>query len=486
MKQLSDHFYRKRSGTAWEKTGAQKALRLFHRASRDVPAYKHFLKQHGVDPLKIKTIEDFKNVPPIDKKTYLRAYSLKELVFPASQVALHTFSASSGSTGTPFLWPRGDTHENEGMFLHELIFNKFFGIKPTHSALGVVAFSMGTWIAGTYTLASMKAMSNKGYRLMTVTPGIDLETLLDVVKPLISNFKTVILAGYPPYIKDVLDYGREAGIRWHDVHMKLLLAGEAFSEGFRGYLIRRSGIKDPFRDIISLYGTADAAILAHETPLSIYIRRKAADKKQLAQALFHDERLPSLFQYHPDLKFFEVQDDQLLFTAEAGIPLIRYRIGDRGGVIAFEEMAHHFANRSMFPVKQFLWKLPFVYLFGRSDLTASIYAVLVYPEHIKSALEQRIFSSYITGKFVISTEHKRSYEQHLLVRVELKPHIRQTRSLEKLLVRSLLEMLNKHNIEYRKLYHSLGERVVPRIQLVTHGDPLYFRPGTKQRWVKKD
>src|SRR5258708_21713616 len=63
-----------------DEQGFQTALALFHNAAAHVPAYKNFLKKHGVKHTLIKTREDFRQVQVINKKNYLRSYPLHELV----------------------------------------------------------------------------------------------------------------------------------------------------------------------------------------------------------------------------------------------------------------------------------------------------------------------------------------------------------------------------------------------------------------------
>ncbi len=63
----------------WIKRGEKMALDLFQQMSKRVPAYKDWLQKNKIDPQKIKTISDFKQVPTIDKKNYLQNYSPQEL-----------------------------------------------------------------------------------------------------------------------------------------------------------------------------------------------------------------------------------------------------------------------------------------------------------------------------------------------------------------------------------------------------------------------
>src|SRR3989344_5952796 len=63
----------------WIKKGEKRALQLFSLMAQRVPAYKDFLKKNNINAEKIKTINDFKHVPTIDKDNYLRIYPLEKL-----------------------------------------------------------------------------------------------------------------------------------------------------------------------------------------------------------------------------------------------------------------------------------------------------------------------------------------------------------------------------------------------------------------------
>src|SRR5689334_19505679 len=81
----------------WIKKGEDSALRLFHEMSVRVPAYKDFLKENGISHEKIKTIEDFQTVPPIDKQNYLRKYPREMLCWDGEfRSKRWTISTTSG------------------------------------------------------------------------------------------------------------------------------------------------------------------------------------------------------------------------------------------------------------------------------------------------------------------------------------------------------------------------------------------------------
>ena len=56
-----------------------------------------------------------------------------------------------------------------------------------------------------------------------------------------------------------------------------MLAGEVFSEEWRTLVGERVGGDEPCCDSASLYGTADAGVLATETPLALTVRPRAVE-----------------------------------------------------------------------------------------------------------------------------------------------------------------------------------------------------------------
>ena len=182
-----------------------------------------------------------------------------------------------------------------------------------------------------------------------VAPGNNKAEILRVLPELAGHFEQTVLLGYPPFVKDVVDTGLAAGFDWSRHPMKLVLAGEVFSEEWRDLVGRRLGMADPVRDTASLYGTADAGVLGNETPLSVSIRRFLAGRPELARELFGDARLPTLVQYDPASRFFEEQDGTLLFSGDSGAPLIRYHIADEGGLVSAADMRAFCARHGFAP-----------------------------------------------------------------------------------------------------------------------------------------
>jgi phenylacetate-CoA ligase len=171
-----------------------------------------------------------------------------------------------------------------------------------------------------------------------IAPGIDVATILTNIADLGPYYEQVVLVGYPPFVKDVLD---QAPAAVTDMDLKILMAGENISEGFRDYILKRIGKEGRAEHTCLIYGTADAGIMGHETLTTIAARRLARSDHQLDVALFGDGGIqPTFVEYQADFRFTETdQDGYLLFTIDNAFPLIRYRVNDRGRVVTASELA---------------------------------------------------------------------------------------------------------------------------------------------------
>ena len=486
------HEYTSGDAETLQQAGFQNALRLFHEAAERIPAYRDFLNKHNVRAEAINTYQDFQRIPVTNKKNYLRAYSLKELCWDGNLKGLSLISSSSGSTGEPFVWPWGEAQKAEGALELESVFPVVFEM-DRYSTLYIDCFAMGTWIGGMFTSACMEYLSLKGYPLLTITPGLDKNSTFDLFQKIAPEFDQIIFGGYPPFIKGLLEEGQGLGIDWKQHRIKFFFAAEGFSERWRDRVHQIVGATDPLTTSISIYGSADAAILAHETPLTTAIRRAVCDEPQHMQHLFVKSHLPTLAQYDPRFKFFEALDQSFVFTTRSGIPLIRYNIGDTGSIYAFHDMERRLAELSidmqhLLPrdmQAKYYWKLPFVYLFGRSDLTISLYGLLIYPEHVKFGLERQAFQQAITGKFVMAVEFDGDQNPYFYLAVELAPGVQPDVRLQDEIQQAVVEGLREINSEYHDMESAVRERVFPHVELIEYNSSAYFRIGTKQKWVKQ-
>jgi len=465
---------------------AAAALALFHDAARSVPAYAAFLKSAGVDPGAVRSADDFDRLPLLTKDSYHRRYPLPELCRDGRLDGCDTVAVSSGSSGRPTVWPRSVLDERAVAARFEQVFRDGFRAGERRT-LAVICFALGSWVGGMYTAAACRHLAAKGYPITVATPGNDVAEILRVVGELAPLFDQVVLAGYPPFVKNVVDAGRDQGIDWPAFRVKLVLAGEVFSEEWRDLMGRRAGLTAPLADSASLYGTADAGVLGTETPLSVSVRRFLANRPDALQELVGQARLPTLVQYDPMARYFQTSGPTLLFSADGATPLVRYHIADEGGLVGYDEMLAFCARHGHDPRAEVgtgtgAPRLPFVYVFGRSLFTVSYFGANIYPENVTVALERPGVSDWVTGKFVLSTAETADRDRELRVAVELAAG--QAASAER-----AAELADAIRAELRRLNSEFAHYVpdaaqLPVVDLRPAGDPEYFPPGVKHRYTR--
>ncbi len=467
----------------------QNALRLFQAAVADVPAYRKFLASHAIDPERIRSFADFQSLPLLDKANYMNAYPLPERCKGGQLTACDRLAVSSGSTGVPTFWPRAMVDELDVALRFEQVFRHSFRAHE-RDTLAVVCFPLGNWVGGVFTASCCWHLAQKGYPLTVATPGNKPDEILRVVRELGPHFQQTVLLGYPPFVKDVVDTGLAQGLDWSAYRIKFVFAGEVFSEEWRTLMIERVGSFSPCCDTASLYGTADGGVLGNETPLSIAIRRFLADNPAAARELFGESRLPTLVQYDPMSRFFERVDGKTLaVTGDNSVPLIRYHIADRGGLMGHGEMLAFLKDRGLASLDAYGidgdgCPLPFVWVFGRSDFTVSFYGANVYPENVVVGLEQPGLVAWVTGKFVMEVRGDEDGSACLCILVELLPSVAADVDKQVTIASSIQFQLVRLNSEFANYVPATKQ--TPAIELLPFGAPEYFPAGVKHRYTRSD
>jgi phenylacetate-CoA ligase len=288
--------------------------------------------------------------------------------------------------------------------------------------------------------------------------------------------------GYPPFVKDVLDQAPSSVV---DMDLRILMAGENISEGWRDYILKRIGKERSADHTCLIYGTADAGIMGHETPTTITARRLARDDHRLNAALFGGHEVqPTFVEYQPDFRFTETDaDGYLLFTIDNAFPLIRYRINDRGRLVTASELARLLGQCGHeFTVRASTKDAGFIALGQRTDIAATFYSLKIFPESVRAAFEDTAISGTVTGKFCLTTQDDEAYGQTLRLHVELRADAAADEGLAPRLVELVVASLLRTNSEYRHLHQALGRRAEPVISL-HHLGTDGFAHGIKHRWT---
>lgn len=490
---LASFFDRLRSFKSedWSRIQKTQVLSLFKRMSRKVPAYRRFLKANGIQGDHVRTTRELVVVPSISKANYLSKNPFTDLFWNGSMRSPQVLTSTSGSTGKSTYFARSHEVDEHAALIHELIFHTS-SLKRDKSTLVIVCFGMGVWIGGLITYQAFERMSRRGYPLAILTPGINKAEILKALTDLAPQYEQIILAGYPPFLKDVVDEAVAQGTSFAKHRVMLLFAAEAFTESFRDYLVEKVGIKNPLTDAINIYGSADIGTMAFETPLSILARRLALKDGKLFADLFRSTaKTPTLAQFIPGFVSFEAPNGEILLSGDSALPLLRYSIGDHGGVYTFRELVERYKTHGVdllkearaAGIKDCVSELPFVYVYERIDLATTLYGLQVYPETVKEVLLNKRFVDYLTGKLTLITKYDGNHDQYLEINLEQKSKKEVGKVLASELLTEIVKNLREKNSEFRELSAFLGKRAEPKLVFWPYEDPLYFKPGGKQSWV---
>ena len=271
---------KKRKSSYWKSLGEKNVIRFSNFVINSVPAYKNYLKDNKFKISMIKNIDDFKKIPLSSKGEYLKEYPYLELFPKGYSDKITTISSTSGSTGKPFYFPRGEEQDAQYEYVAELYLKNQFNI-DSEKTMAIDGFGLGIWIGGIFTYKVFNKIAAKGYKLAVAPTGTSKEIFLETFKKMADLFDQIILMGYPPFIKDVVDEGESYGVNWKKYNLKVMTATEGYSEKFREYLIKKLGIKNRYSDILNIYGSVELGTMSHETPIANLIRKIAVNKPDI-------------------------------------------------------------------------------------------------------------------------------------------------------------------------------------------------------------
>ena len=240
-----------------------------------------------------------------------------------------------------------------------------------------------------------------------------------------------MLLGYPPFLKDVIDTGLAARLDWPRYTIKLVMAGEVFSEEWR----------DAGRP--SAPGSTDAAAstrprsTAPPTPACSATRRRSASRSaaswpqrpSAARELFGESRLPTLVQYDPREPLLRGRTTaRCCSPATTACRWSATTSPTTGGLIAVRRACSRSVRgtastrcRDPPASDRGARTLPFVYVFGRVAFTVSYFGANVYPENVTVGLEQPPISEWVTGKFVLEAREDADRDRDLASRSSWRP-----------------------------------------------------------------
>lgn len=268
--------------------------------------------------------------------------------------------------------------------------------------------------------------------------------------------------------------------------IKLQLAGQAITETWRDYVLDKLGRGGEPERVCLIYGTADAGAMGFETPVSIAARRASRADESLRDALFGSvTALPTFCEINTDERYVEADDGFLLFTIDAALPLIRYRINDQGWPVSgirLQEVLRAYGHGDL--AERVNPASTFVVLTGRSDVADTFYAVNIHTDNLAQAFEHPSVNSSVSGKFYVATRHDEAMNEVLDVHVELMNGAQPEPDLGRRLRRLCTATMESTNNDYRELLRIKGKPAEPVIKFHRFGSPRFA--GRSVKCISKD
>ncbi len=477
-------FLKKINPVALEIIGQRRALAVFRQCAFGIPAYRHFLQKHEVNPEDIRSLADFHNqVPETDKENYVSLYSFVKQCRDSVLPRFGLLVESSGSSGKPTNWI--EAAEENKILLKEVKFETEYLFHPSKNQYVVLScWSLGPWTADLkfcYFFEHVGIVKNIG-------PNI--ENTVETMKMLGPDY-LYIIGGYPPFLKNLIDSGK---LDWKRYHIDLLTGGEGFVKGWRRYVLSklRTGAK-----VYSAYGSSDLdTAMGIETPLCVMIKELLDSNPGFSKSLFGTCESPMIFQYDPTLHYIENSKDTQEFNVtklNSKIPniMVKYNIHDRGGVLRYDEFIRKLAKdvpgfgKLFASYKKDALQLPFLWIGGRIDSTISINGTNVYPQQVESALLANKTLYKKINTFQISQKYEFKKDAMFTVKIELKQGIQPTAGLKKECQKTILLGMKKYSREYAQAMREFPQNFTPLIELYACHTGPFVQVSIKNKYIER-
>lgn len=482
---------RKAKSIYWRNLARIERQKLFDRMVSGVKAYREILIENNLRIDSCLKQMNFDSLPVLSKNNYITRHELPELMHPNALYDQITYTSTSGTTGLSSYFVRNSmTEQNCSVYMEWFLRQSGYRSRPT---LVIVCFGMGIWIGGSITYRAFEHVASRNeWPISIITPGVNKKEIISSLKKLVPYYDAIVFAGYPPFIKDVIDEALEVGINFSGKEMRVKLAAESFSEEFRDYITKAVGVFSPVSDIVNVYGSAELGAMGMEATTGVLIKKLIKSNPKVRESLFgRSDILPTLAQYIPLYTNFDSHDGELYVSGDGPLPLLKYTLGDQGGVYDYDDLNGRLLDFNIdikkeaefMGISDKLSELPFVYVFDRMGSTVSFYGLRIYPEWIKYGLLNKEAKRYFTGKFAMSIGYDQSLNQQIHIAVELRKDLLSNKDLASFCERSITEGLCHSSSEFITIFTELKNRAKPRITLHSYEDPAYFNVGSKQKWT---
>jgi len=327
---------------------SQRLVKMLDRIYHNVPFYRSKLKEKGIEPGDIKSIDQLKDLPFTLKSDLRDNYPFGLLAVPQAEIV--RIHASSGTTGKPTVV--GYTRNDIDMW-SEVVARSLTMAGITRNDLIQVAYGYGLFTGG---LGLHYGAEKIGASVIPISGGNTKKQL-----QLMVDFGSTVIACTPSYAAYLGESIRKEGIDPKDIKLKAGVFGaEPWTEQMRGQIQELLGIK-----AYDIYGLTE--VVGPGVSMEC--------EHQSGSHIFEDHFIPEIIDPNTlePLPYGEV--GELVFTpvSKEGMPFLRYRTRDLTRLHA-EKCA---CGRTLVRMEKCL---------GRTDDMLIIRGVNVFPSQVEAVL----------------------------------------------------------------------------------------------------
>jgi phenylacetate-CoA ligase len=290
-----------------ERKQLKKLKELINYAYNNVPFYHFSMKNKGIKPYDIKTIDDLKKMPILTREDIRK--NLKDLISVSYSRRNLYFSHTSGSTGEPLFFARSKK-------------SRIYELASYYRFLNWYGWRIGDRIAKIWALphASNKLFSKIKFKLSSIARneliynslGMKPEEAVAFIKEIILK-KPKIITGYTSallYMSEIIQ--KYNLIPKHDFKWVVVNQAEMLTEH------GKETIGKAFQaNVYDFYGSREIPSIAASCPISPYLHINA--EHRIVEIIKDDENVVD-----------ELGKIVITNLQEYAMPLIRYEIGDLG------------------------------------------------------------------------------------------------------------------------------------------------------------
>lgn len=395
----------------------RRAVAAFQEAAAAVPAYGQLVREAGLDPRAVSTLESFQQVPILDKRSYLARFALHEICRGGSIGQPQSVLTSSGHSGVFAFGLYNSADADEELRKIDDYLDDLIQVR-TRRTLLLNCLPMGVTVPTcTCTVGNVSVREDMACSL---------------ARQFAPDFHQVLMLGDAVFIKHLLEYGISQGIDWAAMRLHIIVGEEILAENARRYLHTLTGMELDRPEegmVVSSMGVGELGlnIFKEAPPIQplIRLRRGLADYPHLRPLLLGSRagiRVPAVFTYDPDEIFVEfAADGRLIVTMlKPGrqIPMVRYATGDYGSFLTPHGEVNGVLDWLGIDCDE-LRGLPAVLIDGRGRSLGGP-SGSIYPDDVKEAIYQHPhLACKTTANFRLSLDG----DGQPLIRIQMSPGV---------------------------------------------------------------